>query len=695
MCIQCWGSTVLQPYLFGDYLIVDRIGVGGMAEVFKARHRNSEPSEWVVLKRLLPHLTSDRRMIQMFAHEAEIASRLEHKNLVRVMDTGQVDNDWFLTQAYVPGLDFQSVLKYITRSKTRIPIDSLLYLFVSMADGLEHCHRLTDGDGGPLGLVHRDVTPENMLLSFEGDVKLTDFGIASSLLLESTTQHGAPKGKTRYMSPEQALLKPLDARSDVFSLGAVLYEATTLKTLFDGPNQFVILDKIRSGIAIPTQLDTAGYLPPALEGVILKNLQYDREARTPSAAAFREALAVFQAPGTPATRSDAFGRWLRTHFVSAVTGLEDRQEHHLRLEVLSDGQIIEHAPPTEDVTSQWQVPLSNLEDPPTATMAVLPPPEVSIIGGLLDEPPPPHASESITLSVVPQAPRAPQRILPPLDNTGTPTPATTADISHPFTLASEVSNIDTTAKLLQVEWRRIILIVCAAVLGCLAGTFIPTSFFKTSAGSLFLLTEPSLGLTVTLDGQNVAERTPLVIQNLLEGQHALKVVADGYEDEALTITLVPGQAATLRRRLRPKVAPLGRLRIHVMPKTASVIINGDEHPKDDVFLGPMDAPLKVLVSHAGYTPLTRTLQLKGNAIRTLRIELAPVLGDVLVDSRPNGTVLLNGIRRGRTPVTIRGLDVNEEWTRQIVAKGHALHTETFRFKDKRIFMVDKDLKPQE
>ena len=204
-------------------------------------------------------------MVRMFQHEAEIASRVEHPNVIRVLDWGQVGDDHYLTQEHLLSVDMQSMLKHLSRRPTAFPTKLLLYVLEQLLLGLSACHRLTDGSASPLSVVHRDVTPENVLLGYDGRVMLTDFGIATSNLSHEGTQHGAPKGKTRYLSPEQALKQPLDGRSDLFSLGAVLYEAFQGKALFDGVNQFVILEKVRAGDGLP-ESESAGATYLSLRG---------------------------------------------------------------------------------------------------------------------------------------------------------------------------------------------------------------------------------------------------------------------------------------------------------------------------------------------------------------------------------------------------------------------------------------------
>ena len=364
---------MFQPHLFGDYLLLDRIGVGGMAEVFLARHKSGPADDYIVIKRLLPHLVADRRIVAMFSHEAKISSSVKHRNVVRSLDWGAIGPDRYIAQEYVPGLDLQSVLKYIQKSKSGLSPACLVHIFGGIANGLAEAHEAVDEDGAPLNTVHRDVTPENLLVSFDGNVKITDFGIATSALSDTTAQDNALKGKTRYISPEQSHVRPVDARADIFSLGAVLFEAIEGQPLFDGPNNFVVLESIRAGEAIRRPSNTVAQYPPALIDALMKALAHDREQRYQSCREFAEALQQIEGAPDYETGTSLFGAWLRVHFPQAVADLEDRYDTYARYEVLDDGQVIEHAPPAEDATSQWDLELPRADGPPTAAMRVVGP----------------------------------------------------------------------------------------------------------------------------------------------------------------------------------------------------------------------------------------------------------------------------------------------------------------------------------
>src|SRR3954470_17501608 len=232
---------------FGRYRLLSRLGEGGMAEVFKAKSFGVEGFEKVlVIKRILPKLAEHPKFVDMFVHEAKLAVRLSHANIVQVFDLGRVDHptgeptSYFIAMEYVPGLDLATLLSRCRRLKITVPFGMAVFLAAEVAKALEHAHRRRDEHARPLGIVHRDISPQNILLSWEGEVKVTDFGIAKakdSISSEeaSETRGGRIRGKLAYMSPEQASAKELDGRSDLFSLGTVVYEMIAGANPFPAP----------------------------------------------------------------------------------------------------------------------------------------------------------------------------------------------------------------------------------------------------------------------------------------------------------------------------------------------------------------------------------------------------------------------------------------------------------------------------
>ncbi len=290
---------------FGRYRLLSRLGEGGMAEVFKAKSFGVEGFEKVlVIKRILPALAAYPKFVDMFVHEAKLAVRLSHANIVQVFDLGRVDHptgeatSYFIAMEYVPGLDLATLLARCRRLKVTIPFGMAVFLAAEVAKALEHAHRRRDEHARPLGIVHRDISPQNILLSWEGEVKVTDFGIAkakdsiTSDEAEDDARAGRVRGKLAYMSPEQSKAQPVDGRSDLFSLGTVLYELIAGSNPFTAPTAFETLRRVQASEYPPLELlrpDT----PKGLQEIVGKMLDKSADERFSDAGKLHEQLLGF------------------------------------------------------------------------------------------------------------------------------------------------------------------------------------------------------------------------------------------------------------------------------------------------------------------------------------------------------------------------------------------------------------------
>ncbi|MCL4223778.1 MAG: serine/threonine protein kinase [Myxococcales bacterium] len=285
----------------GRYELIRRLATGGMAELYLARAGGISGFEKLVaLKRILPQYAQHEDFVRMFLDEARLTATIQHANVAQVYDIGQCDDGLFFTMEFVHGADLRTVLHALARRGQAMPLADALTIAIGAAAGLHAAHERCAADGAPLGIIHRDVTPSNVLVSFEGCVKLIDFGIAKAERRTTETRAGTLKGKIAYMSPEQCLGEPLDRRSDVFSLGIVLFEASTGTRLFRTDNEFAALRQIVDEDAPSPASRRPGY-PPGLEAIVMRALRRDRAERYPTALALqldleelarREGLAV-------------------------------------------------------------------------------------------------------------------------------------------------------------------------------------------------------------------------------------------------------------------------------------------------------------------------------------------------------------------------------------------------------------------
>jgi eukaryotic-like serine/threonine-protein kinase len=276
-------SDAPLPSRFGKYTLLHRLAVGGMAEIFLARQAGLEGFEkTLVIKRILPSLSRAEGFVTMFLNEARLASQLTHPNIVQIHELGRIGESYFIAMEYIFGRDMARIIPKAAALGIPFPQVYALKIVASVCEGLYYAHQKTDAWGNPLHIVHRDVTPENIFVSFDGMVKVLDFGIAKARGQVGQTQVGEIKGKLAYLSPEQCLGEPLDQRSDVFSLGVVLYEWLTGFKLFTGDSEVAVLKSITDGkIYGPSYFKPD--IPPAVEQVVMRALEKARERRYPSA----------------------------------------------------------------------------------------------------------------------------------------------------------------------------------------------------------------------------------------------------------------------------------------------------------------------------------------------------------------------------------------------------------------------------
>ncbi len=268
------------PQKFGPYTLHEMVGRGGMAEIFRASMPGSLGGfeRTVAIKRILPHLTENEEFITMLIDEANIIVSIDHHNIAQVYDLGKIDDSYYIAMEYIHGVDLATVIKAMNKRNTSVPPDHAAYIGSCICAGLHAAHGKRDADGRPLNIVHRDVSPHNILISFAGDVKIIDFGVAKANLKETHTQHGVIKGKLLYMAPEQATAKDIDGRSDLFAAGLVMYKMLTNSLPFEGDNEFQIYNNILTKEITPPRILNPN-VPPQLDAVVMKLLARDLNAR--------------------------------------------------------------------------------------------------------------------------------------------------------------------------------------------------------------------------------------------------------------------------------------------------------------------------------------------------------------------------------------------------------------------------------
>ncbi len=302
----------------GKYHVIRPLAIGGMAEVYVASADGLEGfKRTVVLKRILPQYSLNADFVKMFLNEARLTAMLDHPNIVQVHDIGNQGGSYYLTMEYVRGQDIRCILKRARRKRKPLPLSCVSAIGMGLAAGLHYAHDACDHQGAPLNIIHRDVSLSNVLVSYDGTVKVVDFGIAKAAASNMETRTGTIKGKLAYMSPEQCKGEVLDRRSDIFAIGVVLYEMVTGSRLFTGPHDFAILQKIiYEDVAAPSTLRED--IPPELDRIILKALRRDREERYNTALELRKDLHAFARANQLAASGFELAEYMRECFADDI-----------------------------------------------------------------------------------------------------------------------------------------------------------------------------------------------------------------------------------------------------------------------------------------------------------------------------------------------------------------------------------------
>jgi serine/threonine protein kinase len=307
-------SNTVAGERLGRYELIEQLGTGGMAEIFKAR--STGPGGFqrtVVVKRILPANCSDPAFVRMFVSEAKILGMLHHPNVIQAYDFGESGGTLFLVLEYVDGPSLADTVSVLREAERPFPIGVACQIARDVCRALDHVHNLRDADGAPLNVVHRDVTPSNILVTATGTAKLLDFGVAKYRASQAKSQVGTIKGKPAYLSPETLERRDVDHRADIFSLGIVLYELLTLQPLFEGDNHQITFYRVLN-MEIPPPSQVRPDIPPALDAIVLKALERDRNKRYQSAQDMARDLDEFMA-------GQAFRSEDAVEFVQELTSL--------------------------------------------------------------------------------------------------------------------------------------------------------------------------------------------------------------------------------------------------------------------------------------------------------------------------------------------------------------------------------------
>lgn len=658
-----------MPAQFGKYTLIRRLAVGGMAELYLALQRSVAGFEkLIVVKRVLPHLVTDESFIQMLLAEARIAATLNHPNIAHVYDVGEVDGQYYIAMEHVHGEDLRSLVRQMkSKGATSFPLENALAIVLGCCAGLAYAHEKRDLDGEPMGIVHRDVSPQNVVVTFTGDVKLVDFGIAlvSSSEVEDT-EGGQIKGKVPYMSPEQAKGDELDSRSDIFSLGIMLFELTTGRRLFRSKSEMETLRRIvEEEYPKPRELNPS--LSPRLEEIILRSLEKDRDLRYGSAREMQADLEDYIRSEQLKVSSLSLGEWMQKLFEEKLeaqkrllqegrqladiladqAGVDDREGS------LSGGSRGSRVRPKSASRARWLLLAAVLlaAGVAGAFFALIPEPEppAAPVGTIAVFSTPPGAAIWI------DGDRRPERT--PAELTDLPIGASyNVKLTHDG-FASYTERVDLTAP----DTRRELTVTLEQ----------PTA---SDFAVVRVRTMPP-GAQVLLDGRDTGQVTPATIPEVTPGErHTLALALEGFTTRTERLSLERGQVAELSFELTR--TPLGPnealLRVVTDPPTARVRIDGVWHEAGSPYEFRIPARrYRVTVSQDEFLSEERQITVRGGETLDLEVELRPrprrgrgsspsraevetpssiEPGRLTFSSRPWCNVTVDGRNAGQTPV---------------------------------------------
>jgi len=500
-----------HPTKFGKYLLLERIAVGGMAEVFVAKAFGVEGFERLLaIKKILPTMGEDAEFIRMFVDEARIAVQLAHANIVQVLELGKHDESLYIAMEYVSGRDLRQLMGRFRKRQEPMPLPQACLIVGEVCEALDHAHRKRDAQGRALGIVHRDVSPQNVLVSFEGEVKLIDFGIAKAESRLQKTQSGILKGKFSYMSPEQVKGDAVDGRSDVFACGILLWELVCGEKLFAGDSDYAILEKVRLG-AIPPPRSRNPRCPEALERAILKSLAIDPARRYQTASELHDDLMRFTVASGAVFGARQLATWLREEFRAEY----ENEQQRLRA-WLAVGAPPSREPPRREPAIRSELPaviVADLTQTPRAPVAA---------------PADPH--ELPTIQVDDAALAESGQFDVGDDRTAAPRRMRNAALTRSLREQGTRANAGRWALYAAVP----------VALGVAAVSYV-IGQREPVPGKVIVTPTPPVVADLIIDGRASGQLPPFV-HMLSPGAHRIELRADGYKPFAATVQVAPGGA---------------------------------------------------------------------------------------------------------------------------------------------------------
>ncbi len=690
-----------RPILFGNYCLLERVSIGGMAEVFRAKPLNApDGRRYLALKRILPHLAEDDEFIKMFIDEARLTVQLRHPNIVQIYELGQFHSSYYILMEYIAGHDLLAFQKMYRRERTVMDVAQACFIVSQIARGMDYAHRRLDENGQPLGIIHRDISPQNVLVNYDGQVKVIDFGIAKAAVQSTHTQVGVLKGKFGYMSPEQIRGMIIDQRSDVFAIGTLFWELLTNRRLFRGENEFDTLQKIRDPqVEAPSTIIEA--IPPEVDTIVLRALAGDRDQRFGWASDLADALDAYLATLAVPFTAETLSQWMATAFEESY--LREQQKHAefqqirtpqdvMKLRASMDPEVSEAGSeePPEDATMVWGADddLEFLEidmelesegevdeEPFGANHTIVQ------AGGFdleqfmaehygTDQPAPIMAAEGF----------APQPAVLNAKLGVSNQNDTQPRAQNPFTMAAAALRVSS-------RERNQLLMAAGAVLAVLIlSTILIVKIVGSSAnapndsvteilttaltgGAIVVNVSPPGGLEILVGGVLRGSESPVSVTDLAQGIHLVEVRREGFETYQAGVDIRGNEVIPLEVTLEPVGKSMGTLRMDWTPHDGfqvfvdTVALDGSKNPPLEHMLEPGKHLVEALAP--GYRPFSQIVDVKIGEVSPVVIELEQVITRLKISTEPPTDVIFNGKSLGLSPVITPAIDPTKVQTLEL------------------------------
>jgi len=645
----------------GQYYLLEEIAQGGMAKIYKGiSYDMTGLKKTVVIKKILPHISASKEFIDSLVDEAKIAVNLSHGNIAQTYDLGRSGEDYFIVMEYVDGKSLSVIHKRCVAAGSLIPIPHLCHLMCELLSGLDYMHRRTDENGRPLHIVHRDISPQNIMVSFSGTLKIIDFGIAKSSFKTGSTDSGILKGKFSYMSPEQARGDPIDHRSDIFSVGIIFHEMLTGKRLFKAEDSRETIRNVRRAKVEPPSQIREG-IPYELDRIVLKALAKNRRHRYAFASDMRDDLLKFLAVNYPDFKPSDVGEFVTGLFRDDIKRREKEEE-----EIKTPVQIFEKTTSALADESQFEE-TGHIKSGPDMKEFFLEEEEMEEVEKLPEERPVPEFAAAEEPAVAKKFRFA---IWPPFFK-----------------------------KRKSTLFFAFVVVFLFLALAAVIKIYERKSAISTAnKAEIFISTEPS-DARVIIDGKLRGAFSPLTVKDLdVDEEHTIIVEKEGYQTQSRQFRLKTGEFLNFKFTLTPSLKPAFTLSVASNPPGAVIYLNDEETPyRTPAVIKEIETGKTYTLGLFldGYKFWSKKFEARPNETQNFDIQLEINPGSISVSSQPSeALVIINGTPYGQTPTLIENLKPQKIYRVEIWHEGYETYEEEVKIdagKTKEIHVTLKKL----